>query len=144
MARVTIEMPEHFFFHAMIPVRIGDINYGNHLGNDAVLSIMHEARIQFLSSIGCTETNIFGAALIQADTAIIYKSESFYGDVLTVHITPGDFTRAGFDLYYLIMNQSGKVVATAKTGMVCFDYSQRKIMQVPEDFKKLFDNGPKE
>lgn len=141
MPRIQIEMPQRFHFHTKIPVRISDINYGNHLGNDAVLSIMHEARLQFLTSLGCTETNLHGVALIQADTAIVYKSEAFYGDVLTVHLTPGDFTRAGFDIYYLLLNQHGNVIATAKTGMVCFDYTARKILPVPHTFKMIFENG---
>jgi acyl-CoA thioester hydrolase len=139
MARLQLSMPERYAFSAQIPVRIYDVNYGNHLGNDAIVSIMQEARLQFLKSIGCSELDLFGASLIQADTAVVYKSEGFYGDVLTVQVQPTEFTRAGFDLYYLITNQHEKAVAHAKTGMVCFDYTARKIVAVPEKFVSLFD-----
>jgi len=139
MARVQLSMPERFAFSTQIPVRIYDVNYGNHLGNDAVVSIMQEARLQFLKSIGCSELDLFGASLIQADTAVVYKAEGFYGDVLTVRVQPTDFTRAGFDLYYLVVNQNEKVIAQARTGMVCFDYNARKIVAVPERFVELFN-----
>jgi acyl-CoA thioesterase FadM len=132
-------MPERYAFSTLIPVRIYDVNYGNHLGNDAIVSIMQEARLQFLKSIGCSELDLFGASLIQADTAVVYKSEGFYGDVLTVEVQPAEFSRAGFDLYYRIRNQNDKPVAHAKTGMVCFDYNARKIVPVPERFSSLFD-----
>jgi hypothetical protein len=39
MARVKIDLPDKFIFKTEIPIRINDINYGGHLGNDAVLSI---------------------------------------------------------------------------------------------------------
>jgi len=137
-------MPERYAFNTQIPVRIYDVNYGNHLGNDAIVSIMQEARLQFLKSIGCSELDLFGASLIQADTTVVYKSEGFYGDVLTVDVQPAEFTKAGFDLYYRIINQNDKLVANAKTGMVCFDYNARKIVPVPEKFSQLFNQPPDE
>lgn len=141
MARVQLSMPGRYAFSTQIPVRIYDVNYGNHLGNDAIVSIMQEARLQFLKSVGCSELDLFGASLIQADTVVAYKSEGFYGDVLTVQVQPTEFTKAGFDLYYLITNQNEKVVAQAKTGMVCFDYATRKIVAVPGEFLKLFNES---
>lgn len=131
-------MPERYAFSTQISVRIYDVNYGNHLGNDAIVSIMQEARLQFLKSIGCSELDLFGASLIQADTAVVYKSEGFYGDVLSIEVQPNEFTKAGFDLYYRMTNQHQKLVANAKTGMVCFDYNARKIVAVPEKFVNMF------
>ncbi|MDQ3190712.1 MAG: thioesterase family protein [Bacteroidota bacterium] len=139
MSRVKIEMPENYIFSTEIKIRINDINYGGHLGNDSLLSIIHEARLQFLNNFGYSEIEIEGAALIMADSSIIYKSEGFYGDVLQIQINAGDFTKCGFDLYYNILNKkSRKQVAAAKTGLVFFDYSKRKIQEVPEKFKNLF------
>ncbi|MGN6400032.1 MAG: hypothetical protein ACTHMD_06240 [Flavisolibacter sp.] len=49
MARIKINLPENFFFNAAIPIRITDLNYGGHVGNDTILSLLHEARVQFLN-----------------------------------------------------------------------------------------------
>ncbi|WP_255669390.1 hypothetical protein [Myroides oncorhynchi] len=43
MARVKLNLPTEFIFETKIPVRITDLNYGNHLGNDKLLSISHAA-----------------------------------------------------------------------------------------------------
>lgn len=141
MARIKLELPSYFVFSTLIPIRITDLNYGAHVGNDAILSLMHEARVQFLKHYGGSELDLFGASLIQADTAIVYKAESFYGDTLQCEVTPADFTRVGFDLYYRFTHAEKKhEIAIAKTGMICFDYKNRKVMPVPDAFLHLFQS----
>ena len=78
MARIKIELPESFTFSCQVPIRITDINYGGHVGNDTVLSIIHEVRMQFFNNIGYTEMNFAGSAMIMADVAMEFKSELFY------------------------------------------------------------------
>lgn len=137
MARIKLSLPENFSFSTQIAVRITDINYGNHLGNDAVLGLLHEARMQFLQKAGYSELNLAGVGLIMADVAMELKAEAFYGDVLTAYVAAGDFSNVGFDLYYkLVKSESRKVVALAKTGMVCFNYDQRKIAAVPDEVRR--------
>jgi acyl-CoA thioester hydrolase len=132
MARVKLSLPATFHFTATIPIRITDLNYGGHVGNDTVLSLLHEARIQFLNQFGYSELNIEGVGLIMSDVAIEFKAELFYGDVIRAFVTVQDFTRAGFDMYYkLVREKDEKPVAVAKTGMVCYDYSSKKIAEVP-------------
>ncbi len=140
MARIKLSLPENFTFSTQIPVRITDINYGNHLGNDAVLGLLHEARMQFLKAFNYSELNLGGVGLIMADVAIEFKAEAFYGDVLTAYVTAGEFTKVGFDIYYkLVKSEGGTAVALAKTGMVCFDYEKRKVAAVPEEVRLNWD-----
>lgn len=139
MARVKIEMPASFRFSTNIPVRIGDVNYGGHVGNDAIVSILHESRMQYLKAIGCTELEAYGTGLIMADLAVVYKGESFYGDELAVAVTADELTSVGFDLFYRItMEKEGKtvIVAEAKTGMVCYDYDNHKVSRLPDALKQ--------
>ena len=135
MGRVKIDLPEKYFFKTEIRVRVSDINYGGHLGNDALLGILHEARLRYLHALGYTELDLGGSSLIMADVAIEYKREGFLGDILTVHIMPTDFNKYGFDLVYHVTNQHQKPVAFAKTGMLCFNYATRKVMSVPADVR---------
>lgn len=139
MARIKIDLPGTFSFTATIPVRITDINYGNHVGNDALLSIIHEARMQFLLKHGYTELNFEGVGLIMTDVGIEFKKEIFYGDTLEIKIAVADLTSIGFDLYYLIEKQKDNnklTVAIAKTGMLCYDYDRKKITVVPSSAKE--------
>lgn len=140
MARIKLVLPGHFSFTTTIPVRITDLNYGGHVGNDAILSLVHEARMQYLKSFGFSELQFDTASLIMSDAAIEFRSESFYGDVLTVAVTAGEFTRVGFELFYKFTKMDGEremVVALAKTGMICFDYTVRKVVAVPERAMQL-------
>src|SRR6478735_2752254 len=104
MARIKINLPDTFTFSPQIPVRITDLNYGGHVGNDTVLSLIHEARMQFLENYGYTEMDFEGASLIMSDVGIEFKTELFYGDTVTAFITAVNFSRASFDVYYKLMN----------------------------------------
>ncbi len=138
MNRVKLKFPkEKSLFQAIIPIRITDLNYGNHLGNDQLLSILHEARVQLLQFYGFSETEIFGVSLIMADVMIAYKNEGFYGDVLKIDLYIEDITTRSFDILYKVhCNRKEKpiMIAEAKTGMVCFDYNDRKIQEIPRAF----------
>ena len=139
MARIKIELPPTFSFSCQIPVRITDINYGGHAGNDAVLSIIHEARMQFLESMGYTEMEFAGAGMIMSDVAIEFKNELFYGDIVIASVVTGEISRIGFDLVYKLEtlrteNDNKKIlVVSAKTGMVCYDYEKKKIVSIPAE-----------
>jgi acyl-CoA thioester hydrolase len=141
MSRIKLTLPEQFTFTATIPIRITDLNYGNHVGNDAILSIIHEARMQFLAHHGFAELNCAGVGLIMSDVGIEFKKEIFYGDILSVNIAAVNFTSVGFDLYYQILNKEKIVTALAKTGMVCYDYDKKKITAVPVVVKEKLGNS---
>ncbi|MBC7874358.1 MAG: thioesterase family protein [Ferruginibacter sp.] len=143
MARIKIDLPGNFNFTCQVPVRITDINYGGHVGNDTLLSLLHEARMQFLSSLGYTEMNFGGTGMIMADVAIEFRSELFYGDIVLAAVTPGEISKIGFDLFYKLEKETAgtkKIVAAAKTGMICYDYEKKKIVSIPAEAKiKLKD-----
>jgi acyl-CoA thioester hydrolase len=136
MARVKVALPDTFPFATDIAVRITDINYGAHLGNDALLGMLHEARIHFLKFLGLSAGDYDPATklgMIMVDVAIEYKGEGFHGDVLTFRMAATDANKYGFDVVYWVKNQDGKEIARAKTGMLCFDYNVRKLRPLPAE-----------
>jgi YbgC/YbaW family acyl-CoA thioester hydrolase len=135
MARIKIDLPEQFHFSTKIPIRITDLNYGGHVGNDTVLTLIHEARVQFLKHYGYEELNVEGVSLIMSDAGIEFKAELFYGDIVTAFVTAINFSRVGFDLYYKLMREEN-IVALAKTGMICYNYDSRKVVSIPTGIKE--------
>ncbi len=131
MPRLKISLPSNFNFTTTIAIRITDLNYGGHVGNDTVLSLIHEARMQFLKNFNYTELEFAGTSLIMSDVAIEFKAELFYGDLVTAFVTANNFTRVGFDVYYKLMREN-TVAAIAKTGMVCYDYGKKQVVSVPQ------------
>ena len=138
MGRVKLALPEQFIFTTEISVRISDVNYGGHLGNDSVLSMIHEARVRFLAAHNYSELNICGVGLIQSDAVIVYKAEAFYGDNITIELAVGDFSATGCDFIYRLTRQAdGREIVRAKTGIAFYDYEKKRPVRVPAEFKEL-------
>jgi len=137
MPRVKLQLPKLYHFHTKIKLRIYDLNYGAHMGNDSVLSIVHEARVQFLKSLNLEERDFYGLSLLMADSAIVYKKEGFYGDELDIKIAVSEIYNFGFELFYLLKNGDYEI-ARVKTGLVCFDRSKKKITKTPLEFINHF------
>jgi acyl-CoA thioester hydrolase len=140
MARIRINLPGEFIFSTDIPVRIGDINRGMHLGHESFLVILEEARTRFLLSLGHTELDIYGAGLIMTDASIVYLKQGHYGQTLKVDIAANDFTSRGFDLVYRVSDaETGVELARAKTGHLLYNYQQQKVTTIPPNFReKIF------
>ena len=136
MARIKIALPAKFSFSTNIPIRITDINFGGHVGNDTILSIIHEARAKFFTHCGCTELDFGGVGTIMTDVAIEYKDQIYYGDEVFASIAVGEISKFAFDLFYKLEKRSanGKhsTVAIAITWMACYDYDKKKLAAIPE------------
>jgi len=136
MNRIKIELPETFLFATTLRIRLTDLNYGGHVGNDSFLSLIQEARQQYLQSFGYKELAIGGTGLIMADAAIEFKRELNYGDEVKISVTAADFDKLGFDLFYkleVIQGEKWILAGKAKTGMMCYDYTAKKKVSVPDE-----------
>jgi len=137
MGRIKLNIPEKIVGIFDMQVRITDINYGNHVGNDAMVGIVHEARVLWLQQLGYSELNIEGSSIIMSDLAVNYINESFHGDLLHIEMAIGEISTAGFELYYHLTtsrNDSIVTIAKAKTGLVFYNYPLKKIEAVPPKF----------
>ncbi|WP_404365933.1 thioesterase family protein [Marinobacter sp.] len=140
MARIKLSFPDDVFsFVTEMPVRITDINGANHLGNDALISMLSEARAQFLVTHGIMEADREGTGIIVTDLATMYQSESFFPEVLRFEVGLMDFNRYGGDFVFRVSKQeSGQPVALAKYGFVFFSYVRKQVVPMPEGFRSRF------
>ena len=89
--------------------------------------------MQFLNNLGFTEMDFGGKGMIMADAAIEFKNELFYGETIIASVAVTAISKIGFDLIYkLEKEEDRKIVAIAKTGMICYDYTVKKITAIPE------------
>ncbi|MDB5199989.1 MAG: thioesterase [Chitinophagaceae bacterium] len=141
MPRVKIDLPEKFFnISIKIPVRITDINYGDHVGNDSLVAIIHEARMQFLQHYGFTELDIEGIGLIMSDLTVEFKNESFYKDIIEIKIGRGEISKVSFEFFYKLTTSRKNeeiIIANAKTTMVCYNYELKKVVSIPGKLKDI-------
>lgn len=132
MARVQIDLPEHFPFETRIVLYQSHINFAGHLDNAQVLSVVSEARSRYIRALGFSEMDVEGCGLIVADAALQYRSEAFHGEEMRVEMGATDFHPKGCDLVWRMSeNHSGREVARGKTGILVFDYTQRKVVAMP-------------
>lgn len=143
MARIRLEIPAELPFATELVVRVGDVNYGGHLGNDALLALLQEARLQFLGTLGYSEVSCDGHGLIMADAAVVYKAQVFRGDRLRIAAGTGDFTGSGFDLLYRVTDaDTDALVALAKTGMVLFNYAAGRPVRLSDEVRARLGGVP--
>lgn len=140
MARIQIELPAQLPFSTEITLYLSHMNYGGHLDNALLLTIVSEARARFFKSLGYTELDVEGVGIIVSDAALQYRSEAFHGEVMVVRMGAAEFGSKGCDLLWCMNEKTtNREVARGKTGIVFFDYTTRKIAPVPDNFRQRLD-----
>jgi acyl-CoA thioester hydrolase len=137
MARIQIQLPEQFTYATDIMLYQSHMNYGGHLDNALLLTVVSEARVRFFKSLGYTELDVEGVGIIVADAAVQYRSEAFHGEVMVVQMGAADLVDKGFDLVWRMNEQSSqREVARGKTGIIFCDYTTHKVVPMPTVFRE--------
>ena len=133
MAKVALTLPEAFSFSTEISLLRGHINAGNPLGNDALIGLLNEVRARLLASRGEQEgRREDGLVVVNADMAVRYISEGYYGETLCFEAAFSDFHRCGFDIVYRVSDKaSGRLVAEAKTAHLLMSPTLGKAVDLP-------------
>src|SRR5689334_1804727 len=108
MLTFKIPTPEKIIFNTMLEVRIYDINYGNHLGHDSLVSMLHETRVRFLKHLGYSELNIDGLGLLMTNLIVNYTGEAFLSDVISIKIGITNTTKTTIEITYQAINSNTK------------------------------------
>lgn len=139
--RVKLALPESPPLHeSNYTLGVADMNYGNHLGNDRVLTLAHEARLRYLRDLNYDELNFFDSALIMSDAMVQYKGQGYMGDLMTLKVWIENPSEIGFDFFTLIHHAADpkKEVARVKCAMLFFNYDQNKRQRAPKIFCDQF------
>jgi acyl-CoA thioesterase FadM len=140
MARLQLDFPEdQYCYTTPLTVRVTDINAGNHLGNDSMISMISEARARFLFEYGVLETGRDGIGIIVTDLATMYRAEAHARDQLVFEVGVMDFNKYGGDIIFRVTRPSDrKLIAMAKYGFVFFNYGASQVVPMPDDFRAKF------
>jgi len=141
MPRVELtELTSYEFCHCMT-VRATDINYAGHVGNEAMLELVHEARSQFMAELGFSTIAVTHpkVGLIIADIAVNFKAEAYAHELLEIDCQIGEIQGRSFRLFHRIRSKE-QVIALVETGLVSFDYGARNVVQLPVDFLAALEN----
>lgn len=134
MPRVALDFPEDTFtFGTTLSVRFDDINVGGHLGNDRLVTLLGEARSQYLADLGLTEVGTPG--IIVADLVVAFRAEARLRDRLCIQIGITERNKYGGHLAYRVVRESdGVLIAVAETGVLFYDYDRASVVTPPPAF----------
>ena len=137
MPRAIIKEQPHYPFKTELEVRVGDLNYGAHLGYDRLLGLAHQARLIMFDELGASEIDLGDGqtGIVAADLSITYQGEGFRGDVLTFEIVPTEIGLGSFRLNHRIRCGERKV-ALLEIGFAAFDYERRRPTRLPDAFRE--------
>ncbi|MBT6102016.1 acyl-CoA thioesterase [Oceanospirillaceae bacterium] len=126
-------------FRCSLQVRVADLNYGNHLGNDQILSYFHEGRVLWLNQHSLSEKDVGGCGLIMAATSIEYLAQAYLHQHLELTLGARAVGKARFTIVYkLTEQQTEQTIALGETHMGCFDYQNQKPARAPQSFLAIF------
>lgn len=136
MARIQIELPDRFAFATELAIYLSHISNAGHLENAMLLTLVSEARSRFFKFLGYAELDVEGVGIVVADAALQYRSEAFHGEIMQIQMAAVDFSQRGCDLVWQMKEkQSGREVARGKTGIVFYDYTTRRVTDIPPGFR---------
>ncbi|CAH1043868.1 acyl-CoA thioesterase [Halomonas sp. TD01] len=135
MERVTLDFPTAAIIHRHpLTVRVTDMNYGRHLGHDALVSLLHEARVHAFAALGLPEWDMKGYPSVVVDLAVQYQSEARWPDALMIETAVPEPQGKALAVYQRICHaETGKVVATARVNQLLLDLSSGRPVKVPDD-----------
>lgn len=134
MPRLRLNLPKVFAFRTELTLRVSEMNYGGHLGNDSLLGLIHEARLRWLATFGQSETSFYGLGLIMIDLQVMYKRQGFRGEKVSIEVA-AEMDEPRFSIAYRVCQaESGDEIARVQTGMACFDYKAQKVQPTPDAF----------
>lgn len=136
MPRVKLDPLDHYPHIYETTVEVTDLNYGDHLGNDAMIGIIHRARVHFMNYLGFSEKNLGDGktGILLSDLVVNYKGEGFLFDMLIVESGIGELGTKGFRMFHRISTRQNRAIALAETGFVAFSLKKRKVVRIPELF----------
>ncbi|MFI4956551.1 MAG: acyl-CoA thioesterase [Gammaproteobacteria bacterium] len=116
-------------------VRVTDLNYGNHVGVSQMSGMAHQARFAYLNSMGLSESDIGGVAIMVLESTICMKAESFLGDLLRFYVEFQRVSKSQCVCNVFVFNLVKDVlVATVEDKIIAYDYQRRRPSALPETF----------
>lgn len=130
-------MPVKYPFSHEMVIRKTDISKDLHVSFATIMDIVFEGHLRFFKFLGYDIHDVHGLGLIFADASVIYRGELLADDTVKIEVGADNFFEKGCDLFFHLTKNMGKeLVSDVKIRMLFYDYSQKKVVQIPEGFRE--------
>jgi len=125
-------------------VRFADVDMMGHLNNAKYVTYLEQCRVAYFQkfpeldfTVGHPEQR---NSVIVAALKLDYRSPAYMNEVMLVSLRTRELKRSSFVIEYEMREEkSGRLVATAETAMVYFDYRAQKSLEIPDGLRKRFE-----
>lgn len=140
MPRVTLQEQPNYKFQFKTIIQAEDLNYAGHLGNDALVRLVQDARKELFVKLGYKELDLGDGktGIIIGDLVVNFKSEGFESDEIKIESQIGEVTDKSLRIFHKVLKEKDEnVLALVETGLVAFNYDTRTVAIFPDGFKKV-------
>ena len=136
------DLPGSFPHRYVVDVRFGDTDAMGHANNSRFLTYCESARIAYWETVTgepfAVATHGQQESMILAEIRITFRSQAYFGDVLTVESRVGRIGRSSFTLEHRITaapsaHGTARLVAVAEGVQVLFDYETDRPRPMPDE-----------
>ncbi|HEY7789004.1 MAG TPA: thioesterase family protein [Vicinamibacterales bacterium] len=131
---------DRVFSHA-IEVRFRDCDPMGHVNHAVFLTYLEQARFAYWRAVS-HNTPGPGAGIIIARVECDFRAPILMGDPIDVRLWVSEIGRSSFMLDYEIVRLTDeRVVATARTVIVAYDYSAGRSVPIPDDMRARLEQA---
>ena len=120
-------------------VRFVDIDVMGHVNNAVYLNYFEQGRMHFFRAMIGKEWDWINSGILLARNEIDYISSALLSDDLYVKVWCSNIGNKSLEFSYEVFaleNEKEIIRAKGKSILVCFDYSKKITIPVPEDWRK--------
>lgn len=123
-----------FKYSCPVEVRFRDCDPMGHANNAVYLTYLEVARFAYWRDV-CGGRGWGDIKFIMARVEVDYKAPAEQGDILDVRLGITSFGRTSFVFEYEVRDQRDRLIATARTVQVMYDYATSSPVPVLQEFK---------
>lgn len=134
---------DQFRFSTKLKVRWRDLDSLGHVNNAVYLTYLEQARLHYMEAVGLSFDSHDGAGMILAEITCTYRSPLLLGEQVTTWLRVSELRNSSFLFEYRMEGDDGRLVATAQSVQVCYDYDAERSVPIPDAWReRLIDYEP--
>ncbi len=129
-------MPDPLFrFSTTLEVIWRDLDALGHVNNAVYFTYLEYARMKYLQELNLAFRDLRDVGIILAEATCTYRSPLSLGERVTIWVRVSELHNSSFVFEYRMEGEDGRLVATARTVQVCYDYAAGRPIPIPDHWR---------
>jgi acyl-CoA thioester hydrolase len=144
VSRVVLREQEEYEFIYKLAAQIGHVNYSGHVGHDALIAMVWEARVHLFRTLGLVELDLGDGktGIIMTDLVVTFKKDASLFEEITIESHVAEIVKKRFRIFHRL-SKAGELIALVETGFAAFNYTIHRTVSVPQTFISVLEKHKK-